>query len=454
MTTSRDHIAQVYIISAQLLLTSPLLIATGESDEADKEVVLFHKDRKSKKPYIPASSFAGALLHHIEDIHGSLHLEGDSTDTPVTIDADLFTYLTGSSENHQSHLIPEDLISFDSYTITTRDGVAINLEKRTAEKGAKYDYQIIEPGITFHFKAMIKVRDAMKEKDIDAFFHYLNYTLVDDKDFGLGANTNNGFGKFFCAGINVVRYDFPTDAERYFEYLQKLNAHTHRNIDYYQCGIGGAQYSAQYTCERHVFRASIEVELKTNAIIGSSQDPDTDKSTLQSNGVPVISGKSIRGSIVAMMEEILDNGNYSSTFKKKALLGHKNKGDGDYTKSKLSIGEIRLEGAKTVKYTRNRIDRFTGGTIEGALFNSTPIQAGERFTIDFAIRDPELTEVDILMHTIRELWVGRLCIGGEKSVGRGVLKGIGGTISCRDTSISFDNIVTLKEKWTELPLIS
>jgi hypothetical protein len=80
--------------------------------------------------------------------------------------------------------------------------------------------------------------------------------------------------------------------------------------------------------------------------------------------------------------------------------------------------------------TRVKIDRFTGGAFESALFTEQPAvgKPETRVTLDLTLRNPANAEVGLLLLLLKDLWTGDLPIGGESGVGRGRLKGITATL--------------------------
>ncbi len=79
---------------------------------------------------------------------------------------------------------------------------------------------------------------------------------------------------------------------------------------------------------------------------------------------------------------------------------------------------------------RIRIDRFTGGVQQGALFDEMPEwprQPGAgRYRINLRLADPPPHEIDLLLLLFKDLWTGDLALGGEAGIGRGRLRGISG----------------------------
>ena len=111
-------------------------------------------------------------------------------------------------------------------------------------------------------------------------------------------------------------------------------------------------------------------------------------------------------------------------------------------KSRFYVAESILNDVVEEKVnTRNRIDRITGGVMDNALFTTVPVYQKEKgssaMKIKFCIKtgasksDGEAlsnqAEIGLALLLFRDLWQGRIAIGGETGVGRGTLKGISGT---------------------------
>ena len=93
--------------------------------------------------------------------------------------------------------------------------------------------------------------------------------------------------------------------------------------------------------------------------------------------------------------------------------------------------ETVIEKSTPLVQNRIAIDRFTGGTLHGALFDEQPIYGGDEtvVTLDLFLRqvnDPNQNnaEIGLLLLLIKDLWTSDLAIGGESSIGRGRLQGI------------------------------
>jgi CRISPR/Cas system CMR subunit Cmr4 (Cas7 group RAMP superfamily) len=161
--------------------------------------------------------------------------------------------------------------------------------------------------------------------------------------------------------------------------------------------------------------------------------------------MPVLTGKSIKGALRHRALKILKTLEVPDAEKSlQGLMGWvEADGKSNAVKSRLRIEEVIMEGVEEgVSQNRIRIDRFTGGTMNGALFNSLPVWANEgekHLTLILTLPDDYKDwEATLLLHLLKDLWTEDLPIGGEKSIGRGILTGKRATITNNSGKISFE----------------
>ncbi|MCF8342347.1 MAG: hypothetical protein K9I82_15335 [Chitinophagaceae bacterium] len=104
----------------------------------------------------------------------------------------------------------------------------------------------------------------------------------------------------------------------------------------------------------------------------------------------------------------------------------KMKGDG--VRGRVIIDDVYLDGEKSVPKIFNHvtIDRFTGGTIDGALFQEKVAQYGDSINIHIWVESTALVNQDIkkaFEQTLEDLTKGNLQLGGNTSKGHGVFIG-------------------------------
>lgn len=107
---------------------------------------------------------------------------------------------------------------------------------------------------------------------------------------------------------------------------------------------------------------------------------------------------------------------------------------------RVTVDESEITGpSRDIVQTRVKIDRFTGGAYESALFAEQPVFGG-RFTLGLSLRAPTDAEVGLLLLVLKDLWTGFLPVGGSSSVGRGRLKGKEATIRYGDDTWRLDSV--------------
>ena len=121
-------------------------------------------------------------------------------------------------------------------------------------------------------------------------------------------------------------------------------------------------------------------------------------------------------------------------------MGWVDKESGDKIKSRVIVDETPLiEEADEVIQARIKIDRFTGGTLSGALFDSQPLwrkdNSHKMINIRIKLLNYQNWEAGLMLLILKDLWNEDLPIGGEKNVGRGILQGLEATIKYADKEI-------------------
>jgi CRISPR/Cas system CSM-associated protein Csm3 (group 7 of RAMP superfamily) len=408
------------IVRAEINNTSPLLIGKGEGESSDTDIMLWHDGR----PYIPGSSLAGVLRKRFCEWCSIK----DKVQNKKEIEKFWGTDDSKKQETFQSHIIFDDLLPQESsaFEITIRDGVRIEHKTSIAANQGKYDYQLLEPGVTFDFKAEITIREGMDSGVFRKIALSIG-AIIKNNDFRIGALTSGGFGKIDVKAFEAHHYDFKSSDE------DKAKSAAIAWFDYLKNGTPNDAYLIKdvepFVLHHKTFAVVANFKIKSALITGSyTSNPNLpDKSQLTSNGKYVLSGKAIRGALRHRTVKILNTLNCDGDECIKPLMGYVDPKNPKTraVKSRLRIEESHLDSFEAMTQNRIRIDRFTGGVMDGALFNSAPVwQKGENtLTLSFAITNPEKWECSLLMQLLKDLWLEDLPIGGEKNVGRGVLIG-------------------------------
>lgn len=142
--------------------------------------------------------------------------------------------------------------------------------------------------------------------------------------------------------------------------------------------------------------------------------------------VPVIPGTTWAGAIGHRMKLFYPN--VSKYFGKG--------GEDGKIRSKIFFSESQLKNSVSKVISRNAIDRFTGSTVDGALFTEQIYYGGTTvLEIYFDLyKEIDLDFIKSLAVALSDLHEGILAIGGGTSIGRGIFK----VIKVNDSKFSGD----------------
>ena len=411
-------------VTGTLRLESPLLIGAGEADdnrnEKDIQVVTTKKDC----PFIPGTSLAGALRAYL--------LSGNTAAScGQLIGEQLFGMLHQGKrrkDDIQSAISINDILLSD-YKIIIRDGVCIDGFTGTGITGKKFDYEAVDRGATGQLQMMITLRRIhLATPGIeDAIQSLLSYM---QGGFQLGAHTTKGFGSVAVGDIKAIVYDFKRAEDVHAWFLGK---------DTTECLLPDTAMKSN----SHALIIEADFALRSSLLVRNN---DTDEVTAdkrkiaavqqRSNGEYVIPGSSIKGVLRHQAEYILRETGKPAVLLDD-LMGFAKGGTEEKKKSRLYVHECYFkDGVREAVHPRNRIDRFTAGTIETAFFTTKPVwqmKADQKtLTLHYEIRNCRAWEAGLALFLLRDLWQGRVALGGEKSVGRGVLQGLAARIDFPD----------------------
>lgn len=439
-----ERIGRMYYLRGKLLLESPLLIGCGAQGNVDLPVL---KDAKGI-PYIPGTSLGGVLRHYFRERLGAdFNLE----------QIESFWGSEKASESRlQSSLFVYDLHPMDNgnVNVVVRDGVALN-ELGVAQDKKKYDYEIVEPGAAFDFRAEIVLREAF---DQNVFLRIIAFIMssLENGEIALGAMTTKGFGRCRLEEGECRVFDFSKERDA-LSWLAR-DIQNGQKVDL-KSFVASKKTSGD-------FAAKISLSLKSSLIVRSysSRPEDPDAVHINSGGHPVLPGTSIKGAIRARAERIMKTlgGNQNDLKNLFGWVSEDGKAATDKCRSRFIVEESLMFESEISKeqQTRIKIDRFTGGVIDGALFNSMPVWSKDTetptLTISLRVHKCEEWEAGLMMLIIKDLWNGDLPIGGEKAIGRGVFSGVSVDIDFKgdsykiarkDSALHIQGQKTDMEKW-------
>ena len=394
-----------------LQLDTPLLIAEGASSNERGGLDIHVLQNRDGVPFIPGTSLAGVLRSAVKDDNVRNLLFG-------TID----------EENPQQSAVLLYDVLLANAKIGVRDGVSIDPVTGTAIKGYKYDYEVVEKGAKGDFYAEIVLRQihAGQKEALTQELRHLCRLLC--SGFHVGALTTKGFGRVHMTQIDIDYYDFskPDNVAAWLSPERKPAVMHWDKSDFLE-----ADKDHPYSAADD-FRIEADFALTGSLIVrDKDDDKDVDATMKKSGGAYIIPGTSLKGVLrhrAVYILHALGMGRASTDDLLDSFMGT------TAVRSRFVVEETIID-AEAHPQTRNRIDRFTGGTIKSALFSTEPVwrkNDGVRsVTLRFGVHRARDWEAGLCVLLLKDLWLGRIAIGGEKSIGRGTLEGLRAVIHDR-----------------------
>lgn len=440
-------IARRILIRGRLTLITPARFGGGEDGPVTDMPIL--RDAQTRQPLLPGSSIAGAMRAYLrERLQG---YEESEPDNVTLLSQKLFgDVLEKVPENQraslESYLTIEDALAENAFT-ELRPGVKIDPATRIAafeeDKGGQlFNMELLEPGT--HFDLNMELDLPEDEELQNELLEGLAIALsgFEKGEIGLGARKRRGFGECKVDEWKVQTYNLKKPAEL---------------VDWIEGKPGKAGNGATVSDKlgvkhplrdrRKYFRMEAEFKLSTSLLIrsGTGQNDSPDMVHLRSghgdNTKSILSGTSLAGAMRArglkIANTLFGDQDKAKTFVMEIfgpdkLERQEERRDQDAPfASRLLVREREVQGRTDLVQSRIRIDRFTGGTFPGALFDQQPLVGGDgsRILISIELRNPEDAQIGLLLHILKDLWVGDLALGGESSAGRGRLAGVKADLS-------------------------
>lgn len=440
----KAKIVRKLVFKCRLQTLAPLRIGSGMDDGLTDILIL---KNKQGQPFIPGTSLAGVLRGEIASVYGEQTA------------AKLFGSLEGDA--NQSLLNISDVV-LNEADIIVRDGVAIDPVIGVGVSGAKFDYEALERGATGELlmEATLRQQDLQWLADGFSYVHNsfaaagdcygdMAATLADLLSGGVsvGSMTAKGYGRI--AGKEAVAYydfDFrqPQGAEQWLTYLEAGKLTRAAYVGSGENALAEQNFYLQADCALQgsmLIRSDDLTEEQAAEGISAVQ--------LKSGKDYVIPGTSWKGVLRSRAYKILLALTGQNSGKAKAFLencfGFASEGTASQgKKSRLSVEEsyISSNDLKAMAHSRNRIDRFTGGTVDSALFTDEPVWQHKLqqpvITLKACVKNCTEAEAGLLLLFLKDLWLGNANIGSGKGIGRGVLYGRHCRIDYRGSSYIID----------------
>ncbi|MEO0237630.1 MAG: RAMP superfamily CRISPR-associated protein [candidate division WOR-3 bacterium] len=400
-----NKICKIYYIKGILEAISPILIGNGEDELTDIDFV---RDGEGKI-FVPATTIAGKIRSFLKNC----------------IKDDLIDYCFGNLIDENGDVGNQSIFKFYDGNVCekeknkVREGVSIDYETKTSIDKSKFDYEIVDVSNKFLLRLEVVLRENIlyKEKEIEEII-YIIISSLKNGEISFGAKTNRGLGKVILQDEKIQKVDVSKNIKEWINFQWDS---IKENIRYEDLNHKIFNLDKSDICKIEVF-----FDIPYSILIREYKiEEDVDATQIQSNGRPIIPGTSWAGFFRSSCYQVLKELNKDAEKVINDLFGYVKESDKTSKPSKIVFEESVIENGKLIPNTRIRIDRFTGGNIESALFCNEPCFNGKtKLKIFLKEKDESLMNsyIELLMLVLREIDNGIYAIGGETNVGRGLLK--------------------------------
>ncbi len=423
------------VIEGEMVLQTPAHLGNGDGAAVDESVDMmllldpFAEAGGSELPLLTGSSIAGALRGYLREREQGYF----KSVTTGAHEALLFGGAKGRDDGEQSLLIIEDSIGTNG-RVELRDGVRIERKTRTAADHAKFDLQLWEAGAIFPLRFELAIDEQARENGVEKILRQMLATALAGLAGGeitLGARKRRGYGRVGISRWWLREYHL-TNSEDLLAWIREGGERI-KNTAPISTKELTEMLGGEINDKREHLRIEANFSLDGSLLIrsgGGRDDQGPDMIHLHSRQAdgrlaPIISGTSLAGAIGSRIEAIVNTLiNTHNGSKTAEVVGSIFGNTGRASRLIVSEQPIR-NGVSDLVQNRVGIDRFTGGARETALFNQQPVFGGDETSvmIIMTLVNPADHEIGLLLLALKDLWTGDLPLGGERSVGRGRLRG-------------------------------
>ena len=449
-----------YLAQITLETTTPLQIGSGgKGIKTDSLVVRDVNDL----PFIPGTTLAGLLAHALGSEKECLMGSQQEGSRLIVTEAKLLDKYGKAMDGlvDFTQLNADNRAFLKHYgQLPIRQHVRIS-HKGTAEDTGKFDEEVILKGSRFCFELEL----IASKNESEAFKKLL--TLIQSPIFRIGSGSRSGFGKVKVVKCRCMTIDLEKEDERnlYLSKSSKLGA------DWEGWRDADDRIKEQDTCEgwtpyKLVLRpedfvlfgsgfgdpmGKADMSYVRETFIIWNDDDGSLATVANLDKVVLIPGSSVKGAIShrtafyynKKKEIYAENltpdeakqvvGKYNDAVK--AIFGSEGERNPENNKmenkqrGKILISDVIEVREQAMPKVLNHvsIDRFTGGAIDGALFNEQTLYAkGEQFEIDLMVADEAIADDDICStfeEALKDVANGMLPLGGGVNRGNGVFVG-------------------------------
>lgn len=435
-TMSKEDIFKGYPwrFIARIVIEAETPLTVGNGEKSIMTDALVAKDVNGL-PYIPGTSLAGVIRHALgdkpddkESIFG-YHIGKNAAGSRLMFSDAVMIGKGGKALDGIQDIDFNDVFYNHFANLPVRQHVRIN-EYGTAEKGAKFDEQVVYKGTRFVFE----IEFVSENNDKAIFENTLNQLRY--SSFRLGGGTRKGFGKIKLINIKQAVYNL-YDKDQLDLYLAK-----------------GSNLDGEIDVSAHVLdvinddsweKYEVTLQPQDFFLFGSGMgDEDADDTPVTESvitwdaNVPrfddnciLIPASSVKGALAHRVAYYWnkEKEHYAGDVEAKtvkecpatiAIFGSSE--DDDPQRGNIIIDDMIGKPVQHKLFNHVKIDRFTGGAIESALFTEKVTDARDfRFLLHILLKANDENR-KIFEKALNDLKNGLLPLGGGTNKGLGMFK--------------------------------
>lgn len=435
------HLARV-IIEAE----SPLAVGTGDNSVTTDSTIA--RDVNGL-PYIPGSAVAGVVRHAFleEDAKPYFgHQDKNSKDGFGSMVIFSEARMVGKSGEVLDGIAQVDNDKFYQkfVNLPIRQHVKIN-ENGVATKGGKFDNEIVYKGTRFCFEV-----EMISNDEEDKFFSKIIEAICSDS-LQMGGGTRKGYGDLKVVSLKKQTIDLETDLNTYLNKSSSLaddifwkdiedskTIEVDKSFSNYQIKLTTDPYTLFLFGSGYGDKDAEMTPVKEEMIVW---DDNKDASFKEKSETILIPASSIKGALrhrttfhfnrlnKYYADIPNEEGQKECETEMSKLFGSEGNNGKGQTRGNVIISDIIKAVQSNEKVLHHiKIDRFTGGGIDGALFNEkvTSLAENANLVLNIKVKSDVIADANIknaLEAAIKDLCSGALPLGGGVNRGHGVFTG-------------------------------
>jgi len=401
-----------YIAHIRLEADTPLKVGSNTSDFLQDAPV--QKDWNNL-PMILGTSIAGVLRKEFNENEANNIFGKDEGSRVIFSNALLVDEKNRVNETLLLEKTPF-LKIFDNLPIREHTSIT---DKGVVKEHSKFDEEVVYKGSKFKFS--IEVLD-----DENIFNKILE--RLQNNHIRFGGGSTKGFGKFNI--LDITTQIFTQDD--YDSYSSSLNHQLAKKVDFKTIlSTKYVTYTLKIKPDDFFMFGSSFGDSDADAIPVYEQVVDYDKAKLSEKQI-LIPASSIKGAIAhrtafhynKLKGNTIENGNGVEVVKEIFGEAKNSKKEIEGSKGKLLISDCFYKKADEKVFDHVSIDRFTGGAIEGALFQEKVIADDKEYRIEILLKkDIDKQYIKAFESSLDDICNGMLPLGGMTTKGHGVFSG-------------------------------